>query len=88
MANKSIPDSIAGVEIHPLARGKEGRTHKLLQTLTPRGASDAPTPGLSMMARRRVLATAYLLLPDTSETVSDRVRQAVNDLDRTPQGYG
>jgi len=84
MANKSIPDSIAGVEIHPLARGKEGRTHKLLQTLETRGASGVATPGLSMIDRFRVLATAYLVLTDTSETVSEDVRQAVNDLDRTP----
>ena len=84
MANKSIPDSIAGVEIHPLARGKEGRTHKLLQTLESRGASGVSTPGLSMIDRFRVLATAYLTLTDTSEVVGEDVKIAVNDLDRTP----
>lgn len=83
MANKSIPESIAEVALHPLARGKEGRTHKLLLTLETRGAKGVSTENLSMIDRFRLLATAYLALTDQQAVVGDDVREAVSALEST-----
>jgi hypothetical protein len=64
MANKHIPDSIVGVELHPLTRSPAGRTHKLLKTLASRGVKGVDDDRLSMIDRFRLLASAYLSVTD------------------------
>jgi hypothetical protein len=64
MANKHIPDSIAGVELHPLTRSPASRTRKLLKTLASRGVKGVDDDGLSMIDKFRLLASAYLTLSD------------------------
>ena len=64
MANKHIPNVIAGVELHPLVRSPEGRTHKLYKTLAWRDVKGVDDEGLSMIDRFRLLASAYLTLTD------------------------
>jgi len=72
MANKHIPTSIAGVELHPLTRSPAGRRHKLLKTLALRGVKGVDDDGLSMIDKFRLLASAYLTL--TESVVSDPER--------------
>jgi hypothetical protein len=67
MANKRIPDAIAGVELHVLTRSPEGRTHKLLKTLAGRGVKGVDNEDLSMIDRFRLLASAYLTVTDAVE---------------------
>ena len=66
MANKHIPNSIAGVELHLLTRSPEGRTHKLLKTLASRGVRGVDDESLSMIDRFRLLASAYLTVTDAN----------------------
>ena len=56
MANKCVPSSIAGVELHDDAKK---RTHALLQKLEENGAPGVATPNLSMIDRFRLLASAF-----------------------------
>jgi hypothetical protein len=70
MANKRIPDAIAGVDLHVLTRSPEGRTHKLLKTLAARGVKGVDEESLSMIDRFRLLASAYL-------TVTDAVNESI-----------
>ncbi len=64
MANKHIPNVIAGVELHPLVRSPHGRTRRLLKTLAWRGVKGVDDEWLSMIDRFRLLASAYLTLTD------------------------
>ena len=54
MANKKVPEIIAGVTLHPLARE---RTNALLRRLEDEGAAGVSTPLLSMIDRFRLLAS-------------------------------
>jgi hypothetical protein len=61
MANKCVPQEIAGVALHQDA---QERTHKLLQKLASRGAAGVADEKLSMIDRFRLLASAYFDLTD------------------------
>lgn len=56
MANKKVPDLIAGVSLHPLAKE---RTNALLRRLEELGVGGIATVGLSMIDRFRLLASAF-----------------------------
>jgi len=56
MANKRVPESISGVELHPCAKE---RTRELLNKLEIAGVTSISIPGLSMIDRFRLLASAY-----------------------------
>ena len=71
MANKRIPDAIAGVELHTLTRSPEGRTHKLLKTLASRGVKSVDIEDLSMIDRFRLLASAYLTVTDAMDGAAE-----------------
>lgn len=63
MANKHVPQVIAGVELHTGARE---RTHKLLNRLEERGVRGVSEESLSMIDRFRLLASAYFDVTDAS----------------------
>lgn len=64
MANKHVPNVIAGVTLHDDAKK---RTHALLNKLEETGVSGVAEPSLSMIDRFRLLASAYFSKQDTTE---------------------
>lgn len=64
MANKCVPQVIAGVPLHA---GAQERTHKLLSLLEQRGVAGVATDKLSMIDRFRLLASAHLDLTDPKD---------------------
>lgn len=74
MANKCVPQVIAGVTLH---KNAQERTHKLLQTLASRGAEGVAEEKLSMIDRFRLLASAYF-------DVTDPVTEATGTSDGIP----
>lgn len=67
MANKKVPELIAGVELHEDAKR---RTHALLNLLESRGVRGVNEPSLSMIDRFRLLASAFLSTPGVPPTTT------------------
>jgi hypothetical protein len=76
MANKCVPQVIAGVELHP---GAKERTHKLLLKLEERGAKGVAEEKLSMIDRFRLLASAFFTTTDTKTDAAAPVSDEPNN---------
>lgn len=76
MANKKVPESIAGVDLHEMARY---RTNALLRTLRAFGAEGVDEEELSMIDRFRLLASAFFLMKgagaERAKTTTKRVAE-------------